>query len=357
MAWGGIGQTGGGADSRALEQRFQLLERRLRLIEQRAVLQATITGDFIAHEGETIFVAAPTAGSVGLLPTPKSANRGAVIQLVCQTTNPVTLRAVGGTVNGQLAITRQKVGTYSLICDGASGWWAPTLDLPRPRDAAIQDWFCSGNVTTGQIGALGWNLTGVGTPACTRVSTGMAASTKLTLTTTAAANDRSTLCLAQTEAGNVVKPSECYSLQTAQSFNAATTNKRFFFGLATTLATAPASAANSLGFLYDSSVGANWLTIARFGTTGTAIDTGVAVATSDALLTIWQQSPMTFRFYIGQVLVGTISGTLAVSALPMNAGYRLETLTTVATTHRVGYFGMTCLGLGSPFYGDEFLKA
>jgi hypothetical protein len=350
-----IAQTGG--DSHALAKRFELLERRLRLVEQQAVQPATASGDFVAHEGETIFVSAPTTGAVGLLPTAKSANRGATITLVCQTTNPVTLRTVSGTVNGQLSITRQRVGTYQLVSDGASGWWAPSLDLPRPRDAAIQDWFCSGNVTSGQIGSLGWNLTGVGTPACTRNATGMAAPTKLTLTTTAAANDRTTLCLAQTEAGNVVKPSECAVIQTVQSFNAVTATKRLFFGLATTLATAPASAANSLGFLYDSSVGANWLTIARFGTTGTATDTGVAASSADALLTIWQQSPMTFRFYIGQVLVGTIAGTLAVSALPMNAGFRLETLTTSATTHRVGYFGMTCLGLGSPYYGDEFLKA
>lgn len=356
MAWT-IAQTGGGSDSRALEQRFQLLERRVGLVEKKAVLRANVTGDFVAHEGETIFVAAPTTGSVGLLPTSKPANRGALIQLVCQNTNPVTLRAVGGTVNGQNAITRQQVGTYSLVSDGAAGWWAPSLDLPRPRDAAIQDWFCSGNTTSGQIGALGWNLTGVGTPACTRNSTGMAASTKLTLTTTAASNDRTSLCLAQTEAGNVVKPSEVYVLQTAQSFNAVTATKRLFWGLAVSLATAPASATNSLGFLYDSSAGANWLTIARFGSTGAAVDTGVPAAAADALLTIWQQSPLTFRFYIGQVLVGTVAGALAVSALPMNAGYRLETLTTSATTHRVGYFGMTCLGLGSPYYGDEFLKA
>lgn len=355
MPWT-IAQTGG-TDSRALDQRFQLLERRLALVEQKAVQPENVASDFVAHEGETVFVAAPSAGLVGLLPGPKSANRGAMIHLVCQTTGSVTLRTVGGTVNGQASLTRQQVGTFTLISDGATGWWVETLNLPRPRDVTLQDWFCSGNTTSGQIGSIGWNLLGVGTPACTRNATGMASSGKLTLTTTAASNDRTTLALAQTEGGNVVTPAQTYLLQTAQTFNAVTATKRLFIGLATTLATAPASAANSLGFLYDSSVGANWLTIARFGTTGTATDTGIAVATADGLLTIWQQSPMTFRFYIGNTLAGTISGTLAVSSLPMNVGYRLETLTTSATTHRVGYFGMACRGLGSPYIADEFLKA
>jgi hypothetical protein len=311
MPWP-IAQTGG--DSHALAKRFELLERRLRLVEQQAVQPATVSGDFIAHEGETIFVSAPTAGAVGLLPTAKSANRGATITLVCQTTNPVTLRTVSGNINGQLSITRQRVGTYQLVSDGASGWWAPSLGLPRPRDAAIQDWFCSGNVTSGQIGSLGWNLTGVGTPACTRNATGMAASTKLTLTTTAAANDRTTLCLAQNRGGQrgqavgVRRHPDRAELQRSYGDQAPvfwpSDDPGHGARLRCQFARVP------LRFVGR----ANWLTIARFGTTGTATDTGVAASSADALLTIWQQSPMTFRFYIGQVLVGTIAGTLAVSA-------------------------------------------
>ena len=356
MVWS-IAQTGQDANqARALDQRFLLLERRLALVEQRGVLPANVASDFVAHEGETIFVAAPTAGVVGLLPFAKPANRGQQIQLVCTTTGPVTLRAVSGTVNGQLSLTRQDVGTFTLVSDGAAGWWVETLDLPRPRDVTLQDWFCSGNSTTGSIGDLGWTLTGAGTPAVTRNSTGMASSGKLTLTTSAASNDRTTICLAQTEAGNVARPADVTLLQAAQSFNSVTATKRLFIGLATSFVTAPASVADSLGFLYDSSVGANWLTIARFGSTGTATDTGVAASTSDALLSIWQQSPLTFRFYAGNTLLGTIAGSLAVSNLPMNVGFRLETLTTSATTHRVGYFGMVCNGLGSPFLADEFVK-
>ena len=354
MPWT-IPQTGA-SDSRALDQRFQLLERRIVAVETKSVQPANVASDFVAHEGETIFVAAPTAGLVGLLPQPKPANRGMMVHLVCQTTGSVTLRTVGGFVNGQASLTRQDVGTFTLVSDGASGWWIETLHLPHPRDVTLQDWFCSGNSTTGSIGDLGWTLTGAGTPAVTRNATGMTSSGKLTLTTTAASNDRTTICLAQTEAGNVVKPAEVTLLQAVQTFNAVTATKRLFFGLATSLATAPASVADSLGFLYDSSVGANWLTIARFGSTGTATDTGVAASTADALLSIWQQSPLTFRFYAGNTLLGTIAGSLAVSALPMNVGFRLETLTTSATTHKVGYFGMACRGLGSPFVSDEFVK-
>lgn len=356
MAWYTPPSSGDGAAQRALDQRFLLLERRLQRIEQPPVSHEIVTADFVAREGETIVVQAPTAGVTGLLPAASATNRGAVVQLVSQNTNPVALRAVGGTINGQALLTRQRVGSFQLVSDGVSGWWLESLGLGRPRDVLLQDWFCSGNTTSGSIGALNWNLLGAGTPACTRVSTGMPSSGKLTLTTTAASNDRTTLCLAQTEAGNVAKPADVTLLQTVQNFNSATATKRVFIGLATSLATAPASVANSLGFLYDSSVGANWLTIARFGSTGTATDTGVAASTSDALLSLWQQSPMTFRFYVGNTLVGTIAGSLAVSSLPMNVGFRVETLTTSATTHRVGYFGLECRGLGSPYLSDEFVK-
>jgi hypothetical protein len=357
MAWS-IAQSGNANEARALDQRFQLLERRLRLVEQKAVLPANVASDFVAHEGETIFVAAPTTGLAGLLPAPKPANRGARVTLVCQTTGSVTLRAVSGTVNGQSALTRQKVGTYSLVCDGASGWWVESLDLGRPRDLVLQDWFVGGNTTSGSIGGLGWNLLGAGTPAVTRTSQSLGSGGKLQLATTAAANDRTTVCLGETEARTLTKCSEVNLCQAIWNFGAVTTLKRVFFGFATNFATAPAAAANSLGIYYDSAINGNYQIIARVGSAGSPIDSGVtATDATDHLLTIRQAAPNTFTLYKGSTLLGTYSGSAAVSALPMNVGFRLETLTTAIKSHQVGYFGLHCLGVTGVFDDDEFLKA
>ncbi len=359
MPWSlyGGGAGAGASETRALDQRFQLLERRLTALEQKATLPANYTRDFVAHEWETVFVQAPSTGLAGLLPTPKPTNRGAVIRLICQNTNLVTLRAVGATVNGQPQLLRAQVGAFSLVCDGATGWWMEPLGLPRPRDCFLQDYFCSGGTTSGTIGALGWGLFGAGTPAVTRNSAGLNSANKLTLTTTAAANDRTTVCLSNSESGDVVDPQEFSVLQAIWNFNAVLTDKRVYFGLAASLTPAPGASTDAIGLLYDSSVGGNYLLLARAGSAGSAVDSGVAVpSNTPELLTIWQSTPGVYRFYVGNRLLGTITGNTLIPNVPLNCGFRLETLTTAAKTQRVGYFGLRAMNLVSPFNDDEFLR-
>lgn len=361
MPWnfgGYAGQQGGrsGGDQ-SLDQRLLLMERRLKLLEQVANSPSTAASDFVAHEGETIVVQGPTTGITGLLPAATATNRGAVVTLVFQNTNKVKLRCVNGTVNGQATLERAVVGAYAAVSDGSTGWWLESLNLPRPRDVHLQDYFVSGDNTTGQIGSLGWSLLGLGTPVAARASANLQSSSKIALTTSAAANDRTVLSLGSAEGTTVVNPSEVSIVQAVWNFNNNLTLKRGFFGMASTLATAPASVVDGLGILYDSSVGGNYLSLARVSSAGSPVDTGAAVpANTGELLTLWQSSPGTWRFYVGERHVGTVSGTAAPTAA-MNVGFRIETLTTAAKTVRVGYFGLRAMSLAAAFDDDDFLKS
>lgn len=359
MPWDlfGAGSGQNANQARALEQRFAKLERRLALQEQQPIRPANVTLDFTAREDETIFVEAPTAGLGGLLPAPTSRNRGAIIRLVFQNTNPVTLRAVSGTVNGQASLYRALAGAVSLVSDGATGWWLESLNLPRPRDAHLQDWFASGNTTSGSIGALGWNLAGT-LATYARASVALNSSSKGTLTTGIVTNDRAVLTLGDTESRDVVDPQDFTFLQAAWNFNTVLTNKTAFFGLGANFATAPASMTDALGFFYDSSVGANYLLLARAGSAGSAVDSGVAAPSNTSeLLTIWQQTPGFYRFYIGNRLIGTLTGNTLIPNVPLNCGFRVATLTVAAKSMRLGYFGLRAMSLTGALDDDEFLKS
>jgi len=339
------------------DQRYQQLERRVTQLEAPSVSRAIATADFTASEGETIIIAGPTTGLRALLPKPTTRNRSARITLIFTNSNPVAIRCVGGTMNGQAVLSRNVTGSYVAISDGNDGWWVQSLNPPRPRQLEIQDYFISGGITTGTIGALGWGLNGVGTPAVTRNSVSLTSSAKLSLTTSGAANDRSSLTLGSAEGTTISAPEDVFLTQGIFDFNSDTTNKRVFFGFATSMATAPASVANSLGFLYDSSVDGNIYTIHRFGSTGTATTTGIAAsAAAGSLFTIWQVTPTTYELRIGGTVVATIPQNLNVSTLPLSIGWRLETLAAAAKTIRIGYFGMSSVTLDGPYDDDEFLK-
>jgi hypothetical protein len=100
------------------------LERRIKALESNPPAeQALLTADFVAREGQTVFVGAPAAGIKGLLPAPRQQNRGARVLLCFTTTGPVILSCVAGTVNGAASITSRVVGAYLAVCDGQSGWY------------------------------------------------------------------------------------------------------------------------------------------------------------------------------------------------------------------------------------------
>ena len=114
---------------RALLERSARLERRLGSLEAKPLEQPFLTADFVAREGQTLFVEAPTAGIAGLLPAPRPQNRAAQIVLAFTTANPVTLTCPNGTVNGAASLTSRAVGTYAAVCDGVNGWFvAPIID-------------------------------------------------------------------------------------------------------------------------------------------------------------------------------------------------------------------------------------
>lgn len=235
----------------------------------------------------------------------------------------------------------------------ATGKLTPRL---RPRVAQARDFFMSGLNTSGNIGALGFSLLGVGTPACTRASaTQMGSSNRVALTTSNATNDRSTLGLGDTETRDILLASDLQLLQCAWNHDNSLTTKRVFFGLIGTLANDPAGAVDCLGVYYDSAVSANYQIIARSASTGSPTVTSTAVPANTAeLMSIYQSTPGTFQFYSGDTLIGTISSGVPTAA--MNVGFRLETLTTAVKTLNIGYFGIEATATGA-FDDDTFLEA
>ncbi len=226
----------------------------------------------------------------------------------------------------------------------------------RPRKAQVQDYFMSGNTTSGSIGALGWNLLGTGTPSYIRGNaTVMGASSRGEITTSAVANDRTVLTLGETETRDIIPPTDLDFLQCVVNQDATLTSKRFFFGLMGTFATEPATAVDCLGIYYDSAVSPNYQIIARAGSAGSPTNTGVAVPSATAeLLTILRLADDSYEFYSGNTLLGTISAGVA-DATAMNVGFRVETLTAAARHVNVGYFGMSARA-SAAFDDDAFLE-
>ncbi len=263
---------------------------------------------------------------------------------------------VGASANGNMS--ELPISTFlrgvGLTMDSA-GRLAPRT---RPRMQSLKDSFVTGNTTSGSIGELGWNLNGVGTPVLTRVDVAsLGSSNKLTLTTSAALNDRSSLTLGETETRKVAALSGNGQLNLMQCIwkLPSLTNVRAFFGLSSNFATEPSAAVDALGIYYDSAVSPNYQIISRSSSVGSPVNTGVAVPSNVAeLITILQPTLGTFQFYSGNTLLGTISSGLTANAL--NAGFRVETLTTVLKSLHIGYFDFEASSAAA-FDDDTFLEA
>lgn len=262
----------------------------------------------------------------------------------------VTLGSPSSAYSEEIAPLLRGVG----LTVGADGKLAPRA---RPRKVTWSDHFISGNTTSGSIGALGWNLLGLGTPAIARgASFALDSARKVTLSTSTAGNDRTVLALGATEAGTMTTAAETLLMQASVNFNASLATKRFFFGLAATLETEPSAATSCLGIYYDSAVSPNYQLIARIASSGSPVVTASVVPSdTDQLLSIYQSTTGTFDFYVDNDLVGSISS--GAPAVALNAGFRVETLTTSAASVRVGFFGYESISLGGVADNDAFLEA
>lgn len=227
----------------------------------------------------------------------------------------------------------------------------------RPRLLQIQDYFLGGNLTSGSIGSLGWNLLGSGTPAISNAAiiTSLFNGGRKTLATSGSTNDHTVLCLGTTETTRIATAADITILQQV-GLHSAVSTKRWFFGLLDNMGTEPASASNVLGIYYDSAVSPNYQVIARVSGSGSPTVTSSAVPTStDQLITMLQPTAGTFQFYIGNTLVGSINS--GVPTISMNLGWRLETLSGAIKSAQLGYFNMICKApSGNVYESDTFLE-
>lgn len=227
----------------------------------------------------------------------------------------------------------------------------------RPRLLQESDYFASGNLTSGSIGKLGWNLLGNGTPAYTKLSGQSLNTRKGQLTTSSALNDRAVLCWGETEARGIAIASELTIVQNFAKLVGATT-RRVFIGLTSDFATDPTTVADCLGFIYDSGVSPNWQIIARRSSVGSAVDGGAsfaAPADSGQLVTMVRLSSGTWQFYVGGSLLGSFASA-AVPTAAMNIGYRVQTLAASAASFHTGYFGVEG-AIAGVLDDDAFLEA
>jgi hypothetical protein len=227
--------------------------------------------------------------------------------------------------------------------------------VPRPRTLQLQDYFIGGTLTSGNIGTLGWNLFGTGTPAISLIS-GNLGNRMVRLTTTSGATDSAILCLGATAAGSICQPGDVNRLQASMRLPALTA-RRVFFGFSSDFSVSPAAAAECLGVMFDSTISAtNWLRVARSASTGAPADNGIAALNnSRELITLYQPVAGTYQLYSGNNLLGTLNTNISVSAL--NIGIAVYNTTTTAANADFGAFNFYAPSIGGVLDDDAFLEA
>jgi hypothetical protein len=151
----------------------------------------------------------------------------------------------------------------------------------------------------------------------------------------------------------VINGTEIDLLQCAWKMGNSLTSKRAFFGASNDLGVNAAAMAGGLGIYYDSAVSANWLAICRTASTGSPVDTGIAVPIDTYQLITIQKTVSAVAFYVNGTLVATITTNIPTGA--MNCGFRLETLAASTSLLHVGYFGWEA-SLATPMTTDDFLE-
>jgi len=84
---------------------------------------STISQNFAFHIDDKLIIESPTSGIIGTFPNPSKANKGAKCCWISLNSNPITLRAVDGKINGQDYIISQQTGSFEAECDGKIGWY------------------------------------------------------------------------------------------------------------------------------------------------------------------------------------------------------------------------------------------
>lgn len=227
---------------------------------------------------------------------------------------------------------------------------------PRPRYAQLVDHFFGGAAASGQVGSLGWNLLGSGTPAIARgnITTSLL-SERYSLSTSGSTNDRSVLALGESETRAVAVASQCELLQFAIR-PPSLASVRYFVGLMGDFSQEPSAATTALGIYFDSGVHvSHYQIIARASGAGSPTDTGVdAITANGVLISIHQPTAGTHVFYVGNTAVGSISS--GVPTAVCNVGIRVETLTAASKALRVSHF-TGILNLADANDDDTFLEA
>lgn len=227
--------------------------------------------------------------------------------------------------------------------------------VPRPRTLSLQDYFIGGTLTSGNIGTLGWNLFGTGTPAISLIS-GNLGNRMVRLTTTAGATDSAILCLGASVTGSICQPGDANRVQASMRLPALT-SRRVFFGFSSDFSVSPAAAAECLGIMFDSTVSAsNWLRVSRSASAGAPADNGIAALNnSRELITIYQPTSGVFQLYSGNTLLGTLNTNISASAL--NLGFAVYNTTTTVATGDFGAFNFYAPAIAGVLDDDAFLEA
>lgn len=227
---------------------------------------------------------------------------------------------------------------------------------PRPRKYIMQDFFITGNTTSGSIGAFGWNLLGVGSPSIVNVSGGSLTARKFSIQTSSSINDTAILCMGSVTTIARVNMQNIQLLQAAGIMGNELTSKRWFFGGMADMAAEPSVATDCFGLMYDSALGTDYKIINRVGSVGVPVSTGVTVPiNSNELLSIYlPDGSSTWLFYSGNTLIGSVAA--AVSTASLNLGWRLQTLAAASKIYRPIYFGLESMIAGDYIAGDTFLE-
>lgn len=238
--------------------------------------------------------------------------------------------------------------------------------IPAARRFWDYDYFDTGGTASGQIGKLGWNLLGLGTPAYTRLDSNLSSPAKGLLSTSNVSADRSSLVLGTTEALTVMSPLESYVTQGVWRLSGSLATKRVFFGWNSDFALSPLTGnVNAFGLAYDSTVSPNYQIVNRMGLTlGAVTDTGVAVPPSTGqLISILQSEtvPAEFELYLGSDSAqSTFLGRInlpAAAGYAANFGFGVTTLAAAVASVEVGYWGLTTTLLPGLLSGDAYLQA
>lgn len=229
---------------------------------------------------------------------------------------------------------------------------------PRGRLRKVMriDHFLGGSLTSGGIGDLNWGLFGNNTPTFAKAGLGLNSSNRTALSTGGAvANDRGVLKVGDTESRACCVLSDVLLQQCVWRHDSDLTSKRVFFGLMGDFSEEPSAATHCLGIYYDSGVGPNYQIIARAGGVGAPVDTGVAVPEDTGqLVSIYQPTPGTVEFRIGDSVIGTLGSGLPTQVL--SYGWRVQTLTGAARRVRLGGFYFESQPITGAFDDDDFLE-